>query len=500
MMKILFLVSGVYPHYMGGVSTWADQLVTSLPEFEFEIVSVVSNPHVELRYTMPSNVVGLHTIPLWGSERPEEYNGIDFFKFVQKSYRTSEKVVEEKFRPYFMTFMEQVVDGAPDPGAFGRAMYGMHRYFENHDYKKTMQARTVWETYLEIVKSREQYLDMDQYEAVNTLRTLVRYLKVLAVPVPKADLAHSAIASVAGLIGIMSKLKYGTPNILTEHGVYYRERMLDLLNQPLPFCNKVLWLNFYRALAVLNYHYADKIYPVCNFNSRWERAFGVQRTRIHVVPNGVDTDMFSPGPRELAANGGTPNGTIKGIDPAGGTGPTVAAVIRIDRLKDALNLIMAMKHVKEQVPDVKCLIYGPSPDKDYARLCINMRKELGLEETVMFMGYTTEPEKAYRQGDVIVMSSISEGFPFALIEAMATGKAIVATDVGGMAEALGDTGLLVPARAPKRLGKGIIRLLKNPKLREELGSRARNRIVTQFNKDQFIDNYRRIYRSYKAGG
>ena len=97
------------------------------------------------------------------------------------------------------------------------------------------------------------------------------------------------------------------------------------------------------------------------------------------------------------------------------------------------------------------------------------------------------------------MSSISEGFPFALIEAMATGKAIVATDVGGMAEALGDAGLLVPARAPKRLGKGIIRLLNNPKLRAELGEKARERIVTQFNKDQFINNYRQIYNSYNSG-
>jgi glycosyltransferase involved in cell wall biosynthesis len=343
---------------------------------------------------------------------------------------------------------------------------------------------------------------MDHYEAVNTLRTLGRYLKVLAVPVPRADLCHSAIASVAGLIGIVAKFKYGTPNILTEHGVYYRERMLDLLNQPLQLSNKILWLNFYRSLAVLNYHFAEKIYPVCSFNSRWERAFGIPQHKIEVVPNGVDTDLFRPGEAQYALNGGG----LPGSGPLNGSpgnignnnGNCVAAVIRIDRLKDALNLIMAMKYVKQEIPDAKCLLYGPSPDKDYAKLCVKVRREHGLEDTVEFMGYTNEPEKAYREGDVIVMSSISEGFPFALIEAMATGKAIVATDVGGMAEALGDSGVLVPARAPRRLGAEIAKLLKDHKRRERLGFLARERILNNFRIDQFVTSYRVIYNSYNS--
>jgi glycosyltransferase involved in cell wall biosynthesis len=506
-MRILFLVSGVYPHYMGGVSTWADHLVNHLNEFEFEIVSVVSNPHVELRYTLPPNVVGLHTIPLWGSERPEEYNGINFFKFAKKAMLTNENTVAAKFDPHFKTFLNQIVKGTPNPSALGSALYGMHTYFQKYDYKKTMQSETTWQTYVNILKSNKLYKQIDNYEAVNTLRTIVRYMKVLAVPIPKADLCHSAIASVAGLMGIMAKIKYGTPNILTEHGVYYRERMLDLLNQPLSFQNKIFWLNFYKALAKLNYHYADKIYPVCSFNSRWEQAFGIPSKKIEVIPNGVDCDVFKPGEAgvELALNGGEPD---NGGEFQNGSKllhipkdvPKVAAVIRIDRLKDALNLIMAMKYVKKEIPEVKCLLYGPSPDKDYAKLCVKVRREMGLEDTVLFMGYTKEPEKAYRHGDVIVMSSISEGFPFALIEAMATGKAIVATDVGGMAEALGDTGLLVPARAPRRLGAEIVKLLQNPGLRSTMGEKARQRIIINFNMEQFIDNYRRIYNLYDFSG
>ena len=72
-MRVLFLVSGVYPHYMGGVSTWADQLLRGMGEHEFHVVSVVSNPHVEVRYKLPPNVKEIITIPLWGTEKPEEY-------------------------------------------------------------------------------------------------------------------------------------------------------------------------------------------------------------------------------------------------------------------------------------------------------------------------------------------------------------------------------------------------------------------------------------------
>ncbi|MFQ5884863.1 MAG: GT4 family glycosyltransferase PelF, partial [Thermoplasmata archaeon] len=320
---------------------------------------------------------------------------------------------------------------------------------------------------------------LNMYQSINLLRTLGRFLRVLAYRPERTDLCHSAIASVTGLMGIMAHYEYGTPNILTEHGVYYRERLLDLINQPLQFQAKFLWENFYKALARMNYHFAEKIYPVCSFNSRWQQEFGIPESKIEVVYNGVDSHIFCP------------------MDiPRKSKDPTVTAVIRIDRLKDAVNLVTAMKYVVREIPEAKCLIYGPSPDKDYAKLCLKVRKELGLEQVVRFMGYTTEPEKAYNTGDVVVMSSISEGFPFALIEAMASGKAIVATDVGGMAEALGDTGVLVPSRSPRQLGGAMIKLLNDAGLREELGNRARDKSVECYSIHGFVQRYWEIYHEY----
>ena len=154
-----------------------------------------------------------------------------------------------------------------------------------------------------------------------------------------------------------------------------------------------------------------------------------------------------------------------------------------------------MAVVRRSVPDVRCFIYGPAADLDYTQLCLRERARLGLEDCVEFLGSTSRPEAAYNSGDVVVLSSLSEGFPFALIEAMACGKAIVATDVGGMAEALGDAGVIVPPRQPKRLAEAMVKLLADAKLRAELGARARTRALAEFGIDGFIDAYREIYAS-----
>ncbi|MFQ6107812.1 MAG: GT4 family glycosyltransferase PelF [Thermoplasmata archaeon] len=478
-MKAYFLVSGVYPHYMGGVSTWADLLVNGLSDVDFKVVSVVSNPHVEIRYRLPPNVKEVIAVPLWGSERPEEYNHVSPFRFISASLRTTAPSIRKYFIPFFHDFLREVIAGSDRMDVMGESLYGMHQFLREHDFKRCFQSMPVWECFHSLLEEGE-FSSLSMYQSVNMLRTLGRFLRVLAYQPEETDLCHSAIASVAGVVGIMAHYEYGTPNILTEHGVYYRERVLDLINQPLQFHAKTLWENFYKALAKLNYHFAEKIYPVCSFNSRWQREFGTPAGKIEVVYNGVDSDIFRP--MELPREGD----------------PTIVAVIRVDRLKDALNLVRAMRHVVDAVPEAKCLIYGPSPDKDYAKLCLGVRKELGLESAVRFLGYTSEPEKAFNTGDVVVMSSISEGFPFALIEAMASGRAIVATDVGGMAEALGDTGLLVPSRSPRQLGDAIVRLLRDPELRKELGNRARDKAVRDYPIEGFIQRYREIYHEFKG--
>jgi glycosyltransferase involved in cell wall biosynthesis len=195
-----------------------------------------------------------------------------------------------------------------------------------------------------------------------------------------------------------------------------------------------------------------------------------------VIYNGVDTEKFRPL-------------DVKREDAR----PTIACIGRVDIFKDIVNLIQSIRYVKDSMPDVQCLIYGASTDLDYSLRCINMVSTLGLEDNVRFMGKVKDPEVAYNAADVVVISSITEGFPFAIIEAMACGKGIVATDVGGIREALEGCGLLVRSSHPQELAGAITQLLNDEKLRSRLGAAALKRVQEGFTIEQSLGQYREQY-------
>ena len=119
--------------------------------------------------------------------------------------------------------------------------------------------------------------------------------------------------------------------------------------------------------------------------------------------------------------------------------------------------------------------------------------ELQLGNNVTFAGSTKEPWKAYSNADIVAIPSISEGFPFAALEAMLCGAAIVATDVGGVAEAIGECGLLVPAKTPQAMADALALLLQDATTRERLGRNARARALEYFTEEQFLKAYENTY-------
>jgi glycosyltransferase involved in cell wall biosynthesis len=173
--------------------------------------------------------------------------------------------------------------------------------------------------------------------------------------------------------------------------------------------------------------------------------------------------------------------------------PTVVSVARVDPFKDTTTLIYAMSHVRRRVKDARCILYGDSSNLKYSQRCLKVVKDQGLENDFVFAGGTKEPEKAYNSGDVVVFSSITEGFPFSVIEAMACGKAVVATEAGGVPEALEGCGVMVKSRDPKLLADGIVRLLTDEEYRHTLESLALARARERFSLPVMIGQYRDIY-------
>jgi glycosyltransferase involved in cell wall biosynthesis len=229
-------------------------------------------------------------------------------------------------------------------------------------------------------------------------------------------------------------------------------------------------------VVALNYHFADQVSPVCAYNSRWEKHLGVTEDRIKVIFNGADPDKFHR------------------CEPEHNGRALISSVGLIYPLKGQLDLIDAAAILRPSFQDLEVRFYGAPSDPAYFENCRRKVSELNLENNVTFAGSTKEPWKVYSSADIMAFPSISEGFPYVVLEAMLCGAAIVATDVGGVGEALGNCGLLVPSKTPYAIADAISSLLANPGERERLGRSAQARALEHFTEQQFLSSYENTYR------
>jgi glycosyltransferase involved in cell wall biosynthesis len=157
-------------------------------------------------------------------------------------------------------------------------------------------------------------------------------------------------------------------------------------------------------------------------------------------------------------------------------------------------LIHAAARVLERLPGVHFAIVGAQAEGLMAPL-LSLRRELGLESKVHFLGLRKASPELYQNFDLFVSSSTSEGLPLSFLEAMASGCPIVATASGGAEQLLGDNklGLIVPINSPHDLAQAILKLLGDSTLRARLARTAREQVIARYGLDTMIGRYRKIY-------
>ncbi len=463
--------------------------MNNLSEFNFYIYAVTGMPYVEYKYKLPQNVKFVRQIPLWGSEEPFEdiFFEIPFSSIYIRKTKVNERVVLRKFIPIFAEFLSSLMNPFSDPEECAGYIWLMHRYFSEYDYKQTFRSFAVWQKFKQFVVLKyfedNPFLSEDEipsvYDLTLAMRWVYHYLMPLYVDVPEVNLSHATAAGFCGLPSIVAKMRDETPLVVTDHGVFPRERYIGIGSEKsLSFFAKKFLINLSILVSKMLYKLADKVLPVCRFNTTWERIFGVENEKIKVIYNGVDPEVFKPKPK--------PEKT-RNI-------PTVVAAARVMPLKDIETMIKASAIVREAIPNVKFIVYGAlDADPLYTRKCQLLIKELKLENTFILAGHHPKPSEIYNEGDISILSSISEGFPYTVIESMACAKPVVATDVGGVREALEGFGIIVKPRDPKALAEGVIKLLTDPELRETLGRRAREEILAKYRTDLTINEYRNVY-------
>ena len=208
--------------------------------------------------------------------------------------------------------------------------------------------------------------------------------------------------------------------------------------------------------------------------------YGIQSaTGVSVILNGVDLTRF-------VVHSGVRS-----------PGAQVVHVGRLDRVKGQDVLLSAMPTVRTLVPAVRLSIVGYGPMRSDLEA---QARALGVADIVEFVGAVVDVRPLLQSADVFVLPSRSEGISLALLEAMATGLAVVATDVGGNREVLrsGNIGQLVPTERPDELAAAIVELLLTPQLARAHGNAARAEIEAHFASDQTTAAYMKVYQQAHA--
>ena len=272
-------------------------------------------------------------------------------------------------------------------------------------------------------------------------------------------------------------MKHDPPVLFTEHGRHYP----DMRSGKRVFINP--WL----------LKKNDQVTAVGQFVRRAlidNEGISAGRTgkEIDVIYNGIDPDKFEGGNRKEAR---------KAID-AQTKDLIVMQVARFHPVKDHATSIKAFVHVVDEIPKAKLVLVGDGNEREAME---ELAENLGVGNSVKFMGVRDDVNKLLDAADVFVLSSLSEGVSVTLLEAMAASKPIVATNVGGNAEVVehGRNGLLSERSHADELAHNIKMLLRDKQMRKRMGEAGRNRLLKMFTQKKMHQSYERVYEEMLSG-
>jgi glycosyltransferase involved in cell wall biosynthesis len=293
------------------------------------------------------------------------------------------------------------------------------------------------------------------------LSGLVRAVRAL-----RPDIVH-AHSSKAGAVARLARLLAPrTPVVYTPHGYahagYFESR-----------AQRRAYGLAERALTPL----ASRIVCVCEAERRLALDLGAG-TRARVVYNGIGPPPDTPVHPEVA--------TMRE------RGPVIATVTLLRPGKGIETLLDALPAVLSAHPRAQLAIAGTGVDRERLE---GRAHALGLATAVRFLGFVPDTAGVMRGADVFVSSSWAESFPYVVLEAMALARPIVATRVGGVAEAVrdGESGLLVAPRDAETLAKTLGRLLSDPAWAAEIGAAARFRVTARFTREQMLEDLAAVF-------
>ncbi|GAA0307813.1 glycosyltransferase [Streptomyces polychromogenes] len=492
-MRIGLLTEGGYPYAAGEAGLWCDRLVRGLPQHEFELYALSRSAEQEERgrVPLPPHVTRVRTAPLWA---PADDG------------RTHSRRERRRFADCFRELVRGICDGGAPPAgpapaeAFAAGLYGLAELAREQG---GMYAALRSETAVRALeagcrapgagRTLRQARVPDLLEFADGLERLLRPLSLDWYGEPglgAVDVCHAAAGGVAALPGLVAKRFCGVPLLVTEYGVRLRAHYLGQGPDARPAVRALL-AAFHVRLAGEIYARADLLTPGNAHARRWQERCGAPRERVRTVYPGMEADRFA----------------AVGEDTGCGDPDTLVWVGRVEPAKDLIGLLHAFAEVRRAAPRTRLRIFATAAAPGYLADCRSLAAQLFPDEAADARTVGENPvgfdevggpeapsvADAYAAGRIVLLSSVIEGFPITLVEAMLCGRATVSTDVGAVCEVIGGTGLVVPPRNPRALADACVALLGDPERAQRLGAAARARALELFTVEQNVSAFRESY-------
>lgn len=462
-MKICLIAEGSYPYILGGVSSWIQQLVTSMPQHEFIIYSIGAKVEQKSRYAyqLPENISKVEEVFL------------DEFKSGESTFSKDFGLTEEE-----KAAIKSLLDETDTDWSLIFSLFSSGRIDQVTGF---IMSRDIYDIIHEICL--ERYAHLPFTEMFWTMRSMLLPLfVVLKHPPPEADVYHSVSTGYGGVAGSIAAFLRDKPYILTEHGIYTREREEEIIKASwIKGYLKDLWIQYFYSMSTAAYSSADPVISLFEKNRQIQIALGCKEEKTQIISNGVRLPDAAPKHH---------------VDKADFT---IGAIVRLVPIKDIKTMIQSFAIVKQKHPGAKFLIMGPvEEDEEYYQECLQLAAALELAD-IEFTG-AVNIQDYLSEVDVLVLSSISEGQPLAILEGLAMGIPYVATDVGSCKEIVYGTGedkekagFVVPVMHYVELANRISQLCESAQLRNQMGRTGRTRVQMKYTERKFIKSYQQLY-------
>ncbi|MFP4365160.1 MAG: GT4 family glycosyltransferase PelF, partial [Spirochaetia bacterium] len=301
---------------------------------------------------------------------------------------------------------------------------------------------------------------------------------VLRASLPEAHLYHAVSTGFAGLAGLAAKFRKRKPFLLSEHGLYHKEREMEIRKtQYVRGYQRDMWIRIYNNLSRMTYKHADQITALFEENRQKQIEMGASEENTSVIPNGIDIQKYE----------------VERIEKKGFH---IGLVGRVVPIKDIKTYISTAKIVLEQVPEARFYCIGPTDeDPGYYEDCKLLVESLRISDSFIFTGRANVLEY-YNFLDVLMLTSVREAQPLVILEAYTAGVPVVSTRVGNVAEMLNfDERFLAAPKDADKLASGVLYIHDNPEEMRILNEQNKKKVYAFYDKEDLHKRFDSLYRT-----